>query len=85
MGEEILFKPEKDENGQLTAKQIRREICKASIESCVLGIERKNLILVKKTMYEKNREDEFAKLEIVLRGNHLVKKDWNWRCYSDIK
>lgn len=76
VGEEILFKPEKDEHGQLTAKQIRREICKAAVESCVLGIDRKNLIQIKKTMYDKNREDEFTKFEIVLRGNHLVKKDW---------
>lgn len=44
VGEEILFKPEKDENGQLTAKQIRREICKAVVDSCVLGIDRKNMI-----------------------------------------
>ena len=77
VGEEILFKPEKDENGQLISSKIRKEVCKAQIDSCVLGIERKNLIQIKKAMYEKNREDEFSRFEIVLRGNHLVKKEMN--------
>jgi hypothetical protein len=43
VGEEILFKPEKDENGMLNNK-IRNGYCKAMINSCVLGIEKKNLI-----------------------------------------
>ena len=65
IGEEILFKVDSK-----TPK--RKEVCKAYIESCVLGIEKKNLAQIKKTIdYE-----EFSKIEIVLRGNHLVKKDW---------
>ena len=65
IGEEILFK--------VDSKNIKRkEICKSSIESCVLGIDKKNLTQLKKTL----DPDEFSKIEIVLRGNHLVKKDW---------
>ena len=66
VGEEILFK---SENG----KQ-RSDVCKAVIESCVLGIEKKNLLQIKRVLQEKGRNDEFVKLEVVLRGNHLIKK-----------
>ena len=45
----------------------------------MLGIEKRNLIQIKKSLYEKQKEEEFAKFEIVLRGNHLVKKDWHTR------
>ena len=69
VGEEILFK---SENG----KQ-RMDVCKAVIESCVLGIEKKNLLQIKKVLQEKGRNDEFVKLEVVLRGNHLIKKNWS--------
>ena len=36
---------------------------------------------------EKNKNDEFVKLEVVLRGNHLVKKNWNknWIKKSNLK
>jgi len=44
LGEEILFKPERDENGHNQSKNARRETCKASVDSCVLGLEKKNLI-----------------------------------------
>lgn len=65
IGEEILFK--------VDSKTIKRkEVCKTYQESCVLGIEKKSLTQIKKALHP----DEFAKIEIVLRGNHLVKKDW---------
>ena len=67
IGEEILFKGK---------KYGRKEICHAAKDSCVLGIEKKNLMQVKKLLYEKGNHDEFTKLEIVLRGNHLVKQEW---------
>lgn len=69
VGEEILFKSE-------NSKQ-RKDLCKAATEACVLGIEKKNLSLIKKALGEKNKNEEFVKLEVVLRGNHLVKKNWN--------
>ena len=71
MGEEILFKGE-NENGRIQ----RTDICKATTEACVLGIEKKNLQKIKQTLQERGQHEEFMKLEIVLRGNHLVKKDW---------
>jgi len=52
---------------------VRNEICKAASDGCVLGIEKKNLTQIKKSLYEKGDQEEFSKLEIVLRGNHLVK------------
>jgi hypothetical protein len=42
----------------------------------VLAIEKKNLMQIKKSLYERGDNEEFSKLEIVLRGNHLVKKEW---------
>ena len=42
VGEEILFKPE-NENGRIA----RTDICKATSEACVLGIEKKNLTKMK--------------------------------------
>jgi len=71
VGEEILFKPENE-----FGKVQRSDMCKAVSESCVLGIQKKNLLIIKKTLYEKGFGEEFNKLEIILRGNYLVKKDW---------
>ena len=72
VGEDILFKGLNKDG----SKRVRKEACKATIDSCVLGIEKKNLNLVKKLLFERGGQEEFAKLEIVLRGNHLVKKSW---------
>lgn len=71
VGEEILFKPENE-----FGKVLRSDMCKAVTESCVLGIQKKNLMIIKKTLIEKGCGEEFNKLEIILRGNYLVKKDW---------
>ena len=67
LGEEILFKAL---DGK---KPARRDSCKAVTDSCVLGIERRNLTQIKKCLFEKGLQDEFNKIEIVLRGNHVVK------------
>ena len=48
IGEEILYKVENK-----TIK--RKEICKASVESCVLGVEKKNLTQVKKMLIERGQ------------------------------
>lgn len=69
-GEEILFKTKEGE------KVLRQDACHASKDSAVLAIEKKNLIQIKRALYEKGSQDEFSKLEIVLRGNHLVKSEW---------
>jgi len=42
VGEEILFKSENSKS--------RNEVCKAVSESCVLGIEKKNLSQIKKVL-----------------------------------
>jgi hypothetical protein len=45
-------------------------------DSCVLGFERKALKLIKLQMEERGMKEEFMKLEVVIRGNYLVKKQW---------
>ena len=49
VGEEILFKPSKTADG----RAVRKEVCHAAKDSCVLSIEKKNLIQVKKCLYER--------------------------------
>jgi len=71
VGEEILFKPE-NEVGRVR----RTDTCKAVTDACVLGIEKRSLALIKKTLNERGAHEEFVKLEIVLRGNNLVKREW---------
>jgi hypothetical protein len=68
-----LFRP-KDDNKEL--KNNRIEKCTAVSESCVLGIEKKSLAQIKRTLVERGQAEEFVKLEVVLRGNYLVKKNW---------
>ena len=67
----------KDENG--TERRIvfkRTEKCTSITDSCVLGFEKKALRLIKLQLEEKSLADEFRKLEVVIRGNYLVKKSW---------
>ena len=71
VGEEILFKQDKKANGGM-----RMEKCKSLCESCVLGIEKRSLAQIKRNLVEKGQAEEFVKLEVVLRGNYLVKKAW---------
>jgi len=76
VGEEILFK-QTDKKGKAMGKNnTRLDKCKSLCESCVLGIEKKSLAQIKRTMVEKGQSEEFVKLEVVLRGNYLVKKNW---------
>jgi hypothetical protein len=42
----------------------------------VLGIEKRSLAQIKRTLVERGESEEFVKLEVVLRGNYLVKKAW---------
>jgi hypothetical protein len=56
IGEEILFKadPQGEPNQRAAKKKIQRlEVCKSNIDSCVLGIEKKNLTQIKKCLYER--------------------------------
>lgn len=32
--------------------------------------------LIKKSLYEQGQTEEFVKLEVLLRGNYLVKRKW---------
>jgi hypothetical protein len=64
IGEEILFK------GTDGRKPTRKDSCRALVDSCVLGVERRNLTQIKKILFEKNMQEEFSRIEIVLRGNH---------------
>lgn len=45
-------------------------------DACVLGFERRALKLIKLQMEERGMKEEFMKLEVVIRGNYLVKKQW---------
>ena len=71
VGEEILFKSDRKANGGQ-----RTERCRSLCESCVLGIEKRSLAQIKRTLVERGQAEEFVKLEVVLRGNYLVKKAW---------
>ncbi len=77
-GEEILFKQSSvDKNGGERMVRVERtDKCTAMTDSCVLGIEKKSLALIKRSLVERGLADEFVKLEVVLRGNYLVKKNW---------
>lgn len=77
-GEEILFKQSSvDKNGGERMVRVERtDKCTAITDSCVLGIEKKSLALIKRSLVERGLADEFVKLEVVLRGNYLVKKNW---------
>lgn len=70
LGEEILFKSMEGK------KPARRDSCKATCDSCVLGVDRKNLTMIKKSLYEKNMQEEFNKIETILRGNFTIKTNW---------
>ena len=52
-------------------------MCKAATDSCLLAITKENLGLIKKMLQEKGLHDEFIKIEVVLRGNYLIKKSWD--------
>lgn len=70
VGEEILF-------GAVKTKKRNEEMCKAATDSCLLAITKENLGLIKKMLQEKGLHDEFIKIEVVLRGNYLIKKSWD--------
>jgi len=69
VGEEILF-------GNVKTKKRNEEMCKAVTDSCLLAISKENLSMIKKTLQESGVNEEFIKLEVVLRGNYLIKKGW---------
>ena len=62
--------------GGAAATGARSERCRSLDESCVLGIEKRNLAQIKRILVERGQSEEFVKLEVVLRGNYLVKKAW---------
>jgi len=67
----------KDEKGN--EKRIvhqRLDRCASTTDSCVLGFEKKALKLIKMQLEERGMKEEFRKLEVVIRGNYLVKKGW---------
>jgi hypothetical protein len=70
VGEEILFK---QADGIV---QRRTDKCVAVTDSCVLGFEKKALRQIKHSLESKGLKEEFRKLEVVIRGNYLVKKGW---------
>ena len=71
IGEEILFR---GENGE--GRTPRTDTCRSMSEAGVLGIEKKNLSVIKRALQERGLTDEFVKIEILLRGNNLVKQRW---------
>ncbi len=70
VGEEILFKQPDGEVQRRTHK------CTSITDSCVLGFEKKALRQIKHQLEAKGMKEEFRKLEVVIRGNYLVKKGW---------
>ena len=72
VGEEILFRPKESDKSKLR----RTDRCAAVAESCVLGIEKKSLAQIKRALVERSQGDEYVKLEVVMSGNYLVKKNW---------
>lgn len=77
-GEEILFKQVRkdDKGGEKRIVHKRTDRCTSTTDSCVLGFEKKALRLIKMQLEEKGLKEEFRKLEVVIRGNYLVKKGW---------
>jgi hypothetical protein len=46
------------------------------VDSCVLGLFASNLQILNESLQEEGREHDFRQLDLVLRGNYLVKKQW---------
>ena len=70
LGEETLF-------GNLKSFKTRKEeLCKSVTDSCLLAISKDNLKIIKSALNDQQLSEEFVKLEIVLRGNYLIKKKW---------
>jgi hypothetical protein len=67
VGEETLF-------GK--SKKRGEELCRSVNDACVLAISKENLANIKKNLVDRGNNDEFVKIEVVLRGNYLIKKGW---------
>ena len=69
-----MRKDDKGDERRIVHKRTDR--CISTTDSCVLGFEKKALRLIKVQLEEKGLKEEFRKLEVVIRGNYLVKKGW---------
>ncbi len=69
-----MRKDDKGDERRIVHKRTDR--CISTTDSCVLGFEKKALRLIKIQLEEKGLKEEFRKLEVVIRGNYLVKKGW---------
>ena len=69
-----MRKDDKGDERRIVHKRTDR--CISTTDSCVLGFEKKALRLIKIQLEEKGLKEEFRKLEVVIRGNYLVKKSW---------
>lgn len=58
------------------SQEPRSSSCKAVVDSCVLGLFVSNLLALKTQLEELGRLDDFNHLDLVLRGNYLVKQKW---------
>ena len=77
VGEEILFKQlRRDHRDNVIGKVMQKRIdkCVAVTDSCVLGFEKKAMKILKHELDSMGLSQEFKKLEVVIRGNYLVKK-----------
>lgn len=54
----------------------RCDRCVAVTDACVLGFEKKSMKQLKQALTDRDLLQEFKKLEVVIRGNYLVKKEW---------
>jgi CRP-like cAMP-binding protein len=86
VGEEILFEgskaPQTAQNvrrmqlAMQGSKEPRTNSCKSVVDSCVLGLFVSNLLALKNQLEEIGRLDDFNQIDLVLRGNYLVKQKW---------
>ena len=62
----------------MVSKRVYKRVdrCVAVTECCVLGFEKKDMKVLKQALVQRGLPEEFKKLEVVIRGNYLVKKEW---------
>ena len=89
IGEELLFDKNNNQSGFPEIKKefthvnfeqqdttVRHQTCKATEDSCVLGLFLSNFVILRQKMQAEGLIKDFNSIDVVLRGNFLVKKEW---------
>ncbi len=53
-------------------------------DTCLLALNRESLSSIKKALYDQGLTEDFVKLEVLLRGNFLVKKQWRAQLVEEL-